>query len=109
MNAAIARVQAGDVGAIEAFWKSADKTPLVEEIAGDPTHRLVTFLWRGDAATKNVVVMSELGGYTDFDANTMLRVPNSDIFYKTYRVKSDARFTYFLSPNDSLRPLTMEP
>src|SRR5688500_17257479 len=109
IHAVTARVLAGDTGAIEAFWKSIDKTPFVEEIPGDPAHRLVTFLWRGDAATKNVVVMSELGGYTDFEANTMLRVPTSDIFHKTYRVKSDARFTYFLAPNDPMTPLTMDP
>src|SRR5262249_22864768 len=28
----------------------------------------------------------------------------SDVFYKTHRVRNDARFTYRLSPNDSLTP-----
>jgi enterochelin esterase family protein len=34
----------------------------------------------------------------------MARVAGTDVWYKTYRVRNDARFAYNLSPNDSLEP-----
>lgn len=105
MQALEARVNAGDTHAVEAFWKSVARTPLVEDIPGYPDRKLITFLYRGDASTKNVVVMSELGGYTNFAANMMRKVMGADVWYLSYVVRDDARFTYFLAPNDPLTPL----
>src|SRR5688500_11178276 len=105
MQALEARVNAGDTQAVEAFWKSVARTPLVEDIPGYPDRKLITFLYRGDASTKNVVVMSELGGYTDFSANMMKKVMGADVWHLSYVVRDDARFTYFLAPNDPLAPL----
>jgi len=34
----------------------------------------------------------------------MQSIAGTDVWYKTYRVRNDARFTYNLSPNDSLQP-----
>ncbi|WP_341722430.1 hypothetical protein [Streptomyces rimosus] len=41
------------------FWAetAATGTPLVEPLDGDPEHRAVTFLWRGDPATRQVLVL----------------------------------------------------
>ncbi len=36
----------------------------------------------------------------------MARLRDTDLWLKTYRVRNDARFTYSLSVNDSLIPLT---
>ncbi len=55
-----ARVRAGDAAAEAAFWAEveASGTPLIEPIAGDATHSLVTFLWRGEAETRQVLLSS---------------------------------------------------
>ena len=67
MEALQARINAGDTGAAENFWKTLGPTPIVEDIPNYPDRKLITFVWRGDASTKHVLVMSELGGYTDFE------------------------------------------
>jgi enterochelin esterase-like enzyme len=105
----IAEKGAGDTGAVEQFWKNVGPTPIVEDIPNYPDRKLITFVWRGDASTKHVVVMSELGGYTNFEDNLMKKVIGHDIYFKSYVVRDDARFTYFLAPNDSMMPLGMDP
>jgi enterochelin esterase-like enzyme len=102
-------LKAGDRNALETFWQKVaqEGTPLVEAIAGDHQHALLTFLWRGRAETKNVVVSSELG--LDPVKNQMTHVPDTDIWYKSYRVPNNIRLTYELSPNDSLLPWNKRP
>lgn len=48
-----------DFTALARFWEETQKTgtPLVDNIATDPEHLLVTFLWRATFETKNVVVL----------------------------------------------------
>ena len=49
-------------GAAEAFWAEVSKgggTPLIECPGGLAPNCLVTFLWRGDATTTNVVIRAE--------------------------------------------------
>jgi enterochelin esterase-like enzyme len=93
----------GNRYALEAFWDdvATHGTPLIESIPDDATHALVTFLWRGTDATQNVVVVSELGGL-DFARNQMTHLLDTNLWYKTYRVRTDLRCVYLLSPNDSL-------
>jgi enterochelin esterase family protein len=71
---------------------------------GDTQNLLVTFLWRGTQDTRNVVVFLQSGGPNPAD-NRMARLPNSDVWYRSYTFRKDARFTYTLSPNDDLTPL----
>ena len=42
------------------FWTTVQRvgTPLVEPIRGNSTDVLMTFLWRGDSATKNVALVN---------------------------------------------------
>ena len=35
----------------------------------------------------------------------LARLGGTDVWYRTYKVRNDAAFTYTLSPNDSLEPL----
>src|SRR5262245_30636366 len=46
----------GDAAVAE-FWNEMQKNgaPLIEPLAGDPRHSLITFVWRGSAAAQNVV------------------------------------------------------
>ena len=99
--------QKGDA-AIHAFWRDVAQrgAPLVETLVGEERYRLVTFLWRGQQTdTRHVLIV---GGVTPRWAYTkdtaqeklMARLEDTDVWYKTYRVRSDARVAYLLSPND---------
>ena len=97
------RIQAGDPAAVNDFWAAVHRhgTPLVEEIPGEENFSFLTFLWHGNGQTRNVVIFDGVAG---FDAkDRMLHIEGTDVWYKTYRVRNDARFAYNLSPNDSLQ------
>src|SRR5262249_20218397 len=96
----------GNKSAVESFWQEMAKqgTPRIEPVKGQAGYSLVTFLRRHTEETKNVAV---IGGVAGPDAvDPMTRLPNTDVWFKTYRLRNDARFIYALSINDSLVPLT---
>src|SRR5262249_707099 len=83
--------------------------PLVESIPGDDKHSLVTFVWRGSSKAENVVITDGVSvGVGDVDPinSEMTRIPETDVWYRTYNVRNDARFTYSLSENDPLALFT---
>jgi enterochelin esterase-like enzyme len=93
--------QAGDTAALQTFWREVKEsgTPLIEPVPDDPTHYLVTFVWRGNEDTENVVVLSRFpsGAATN---RQMQRLPETDLWYSvTYLARSDDRTMYTLSPN----------
>src|SRR5271156_1061018 len=92
------QIDSGDAAALSTFWSLVQKhgTPFVEEIPGEKDFSLVTFLWRGNSETRNVVIFDGVAG---FDAkDQMLHLDGTNVWYKTYRVRKDARFAYNLSP-----------
>ncbi len=100
---------AGRADALEEFWRevATKGTPLVEPTDdGDDSHVLVTFLWRAEGETRNVVVFGGFHYYWDFARNGMARLLDTDVWYKTERSPADVRAWYRLSPNDSLQPST---
>jgi enterochelin esterase-like enzyme len=99
-------VVAGTPAVVDAFWREvgAQTTPLIEAIPGDDAHRLVTFLWRAEEKTTNVVVFGGFVYYFDFAHNQMTRLLDTDVWYKTDRVRADVRAWYRLALNDSLEP-----
>src|SRR5271156_4256065 len=99
------QVQSGDAGAVNKFWVAVHKSgaPLVEEVPGEKDFSLLTFLWHGNDQTRNVVIFDGVAGFEAKDR--MLHLAGTDVWYKTYRVRNDARFAYNLSPNDSLQSL----
>lgn len=104
------RLAAGDQAALAEFWRDVEATgaPLIE-LADEPDHRLVTFVWRdrtGD--TRNVLVLWGPAPYWDVASNAFERLADTDLWFKTYRVRSDHRGRYILSPNDPLTPLAKE-
>ena len=98
-------IEGGNPAALEAFWQEVKKrgTPIVETIGGDDRNALVTFLWRAKDETRNVVVAGGIAGY-DVINNQMSRLLETDLWYRTYKIRNDARFSYNLSVNDSLVP-----
>ncbi|MFD3454676.1 enterochelin esterase [Streptomyces sp. NPDC058691] len=85
------------------FWRAveAEGTPLVEAIDGDPGHAAVTFLWRGTAATRTVLVLpNQVVDPEDLAGNLMARVPGTDVWHWTIRMRADWRATYALCVDD---------
>ena len=103
-------LEAGNSSAIDAFWQevAVNGAPLFEPIEGDEQQMLVTFLWRGDEETRNVVVIGGLAGWDDFKEQQMTRLLESNVWYRTYRGDRTLRTTYRLGVNDSLEPLNRE-
>lgn len=93
----------GDTVAINMFWKEIEEnhTPIIEEIQEDTGNVLITFLYRGDNEVENVVVLDGCVGL-DYENNKMDRLLDTDIWYKTFKVRNDLRFRYFLTVNDPL-------
>ena len=95
-------LEAGDAAALQTFWREVEErgTPLIEPLPDDPTHYLVTFVWRGNEDTKNVLVLSRFpsGEKTN---RQLQRLPATDLWYSgTYLARSDERTMYTFSPND---------
>ncbi|HYX54067.1 MAG TPA: alpha/beta hydrolase-fold protein, partial [Candidatus Limnocylindrales bacterium] len=98
-----AEVKAGKQDAVARFWEEARAkgTPLLEPIAGDSRFMLATFLWQGDQTTKNVFV--ELFPYVlawpvDY---SMVRLGETDVWYKTIKMHRQTRCVYRLAANAS--------
>lgn len=94
----------GNSAALARFWANLVQSgaPLIEE-ADDDAERLVTFVWRGDA--RNVVLISEVVNgwwWNGFADSRLFRLERTDLWYRTHRVRADARFLYRLAPNHSL-------
>jgi hypothetical protein len=90
-------------GALDEFWARAS-SPLFEPVEGQKEFSWITFLWRGDATTREVRL--GLGDIPTPDPNkwTFRRLGDSDVWFKTDRVPKDVRFSYLLRVNaDSLR------
>ena len=89
-----AALRGGDTGAVAAFWRDIRKSgaPLVEPVPGDPTHRRVTFLWRGQGKETSVRVR---GGLPATERSKPLtRLGETDVWYLSERLPANARFTY---------------
>jgi enterochelin esterase-like enzyme len=81
------------------FWRRAAKlgTPLMEPIPGDPTHWWVTYVWHGDPRLESVGL---IGPQTDFGTIDRLeRLPRTQVWYRTFKVRGDGQGTYMLLPN----------
>jgi enterochelin esterase-like enzyme len=98
-------VTSGKMNAVEDFWKYAKSkgTPLIETITDEKQNALVTFIWRGDAETKNVFVQSNFYTWI-LPRRQLTNIENTDIWYKTAKVQNDARLTYQFSVNDPRLP-----
>lgn len=104
---ALAAQAAEDGGAVVRFWREIAETgtPLIEPVKEDREYVLVTFLYHGNEEVRNVVVFVDHGMWGDIEANSMERLPGSDVWHRTFEMRRDARFTYQLSVNDPLTPM----
>lgn len=102
-------IESGNTDALAHFWAQVERegTPLFEPPAGSPDKSWVTFLWRDREPVENVAVIGEV---MDFDpgGNVMVRIPATDVMFKSYLWRSDLLTCYELSPNDPLSPAVMD-
>ena len=102
-----ADVAAKKRAAVAAFWAETQTAtaPLVEASPRGPRHSLVTFVWRGSDKTRNVVIVDGVapgvGGVLPVNSQ-LERLGTTDVWFRTYEIRNDARFTYKLSENDSM-------
>src|SRR5690625_190720 len=87
---------------INDFWKEISQkgTPLVEDV-NLKGKKLVTFLYKEVEPVDNVVVVLGPAGL-DFERNKMLKLPSTNIWFRSYLINGNPNFQYLLSPNDPL-------
>ncbi len=121
-----ARLDAGEPSALAQFWGriEAQGAPLLEEVPGDETRLLVTFLYRDSQATGvrlqsniNAMLIEEPGA--DFDQlGRLRRLGKTDLWYLSMSVPRDARAPYIFqvasgdaerASLDTLNPLRLWP
>jgi enterochelin esterase family protein len=98
-------VEAAEPEAVDTFWKAVavEGTPMVEPIDGDDGHGVLTFLWRDvDGDTRNVLVQGGPATGEPLTDHVMEQLPGTDVWFRSYRVRTDIRSQYSLSPNDPL-------
>jgi enterochelin esterase family protein len=80
---------------VDAFWADVGRvgTPLIELVDDEPQHRDVTFVWRDRAATAVLVSFSGLPRSAP-ETGQLSRVDGTDIWYATFRLRSDHRSSY---------------
>ncbi|MFK0172059.1 enterochelin esterase [Streptomyces sp. NPDC090306] len=107
-------VQLPDPAGAEEFWAEAARrgTPLLApDPLGAADHLAVTFLWRGTPATRAVHVLpNKLGDPRSPEGNLMERVPGTDVWHWTLRLRDDWRGTYdlFVDEGDGPEPGTRD-
>ena len=94
------QLEGGNSSALQQFWEEVTRqgTPLVESVDGDSTTALVTFIWRGADDVRSVFVTGTLVRGERAMEHRMTRLEGTDVWYRTYRLGRDARFSYRLSP-----------
>lgn len=99
-------VKQGRSGAEAEFWTRVQRagTPFVEPITGDTANVLITFVWRGDASTRHVALVNAAVAGDEPAKALLTRVAGTNVWYRSYPARADARFAYELSPNDNLVP-----
>jgi len=100
-------IAAGHRAALENFWQDITKqgAPLIEPLKDDAQHRLVTFLWRDQKDTR-VIISNDFA--KSVNEMQLTRLPATDVWYKTYRMRDDARFLYQYCVDDPNFPFVSE-
>jgi hypothetical protein len=96
-----ASVESGKRASVDPFWEEVNKqgAPLIEPLPGNDKDMLVTFLWRGTPDTHNVLVLRLPYAADKPDNYHMIRLGETDVWYKTIEVGKRMRFDYRLVPN----------
>jgi enterochelin esterase family protein len=96
-----ADLSSGKPDAVTRFWEEArvKTTPLLEPFSADSRYMLVTFLWQGAAITRNVFVQLVPYTLTWPDDYRMVRLGETNVWYKTIKMHRQTRCVYRLARN----------
>src|SRR5690606_11125264 len=90
------------------FWREikVNGTPLMESIPGGDSSVFFTFLWRATPGQEaaNVSVSSSFLIPAGEVKERLVRLGETDIWYRTYRLPADSRFSYYLVAPMGFRP-----
>jgi len=102
LRAALAR---GDEAALSRFWHELEEagTPLIEAIPEDDGGAVVTFVYRAASDVRLVEVACPLAGRGRLN-EPMTRLPGSDLWLKSYRVRRGLRTEYWFVPDGVPQP-----
>lgn len=94
------RLDAGDKGAVEEFWREVARTgtPVIEAAKDSSNQVIVTFLWRGDAGAQGVGLLAPLQTSPGMPNFPLSQLPRTDVWYKCWEMRDDLRFTYSFLP-----------
>lgn len=79
--------------------------PIIEPIIDEPDYSLVTIFHFAEQPINNVLIISRiLPALTDenIEEHLLDRIRDTNLWYGTYKVRNDVKFSYNLFPNDSL-------
>jgi enterochelin esterase-like enzyme len=86
-------------GRPDRLWTELQRrTPLLESIPGNDHELLVTFFWHGNQGTRHVSLLGD-NPSPDSSGQEFKRFGKTDLWYKTEKMPSDARFGYAISEN----------
>lgn len=84
--------------ALERFWSDHPRTPILE--VADPGKAFaegrytVTFLWQDAEAEEVLLFANRITDECDLSASLMRRVPGTDLWHLSYRMRGDWRASY---------------
>ena len=85
------------------FWRKIEQSgsPMIEPMAGAEESLLATFVWKG-SETKNVLLLWPRLSLARPDDYFFSRVPGTDLWFKSLKVRRGTRLYYQVSPDDPL-------
>ncbi|MFW9901913.1 MAG: alpha/beta hydrolase [Candidatus Thorarchaeota archaeon] len=91
---------------IDEFWKEIEEqgTPIIENIEKEPKYKLVTFLYKEDAETDEILLISGSLGVIPH-RGIFKRIQGSNIYYKSIFYLNETRTTYAISRQKANIPL----
>ena len=97
-------LEAGNTWALDDFWQEivTSGTPLIEACSDDKALAFVTFLWKDKGDTQKIIIFNGPTPWRNPTDNQLVRFLNTNLWYKTYIVRSDMRTIYYFSHNDPL-------
>jgi len=86
--------------AVRAFWSGpAARLPLVEDVPGGSGEEvLVSFCWRDADAEQVLLFANRLTDETRLEDSLLTRIPGTDVWHVTYRLRADWRASYCFLP-----------
>lgn len=88
---------------LRAFWNKIEDlgTPVIESLKDSDDSCLLTYIYKGDENTRNVVVMHPTC-WKDYKDNMLINIKDTNVWYKSYIIRNDVRGRYDFSVNDAL-------